>query len=188
MVMFIERETEIWKQLAEVVSDEGFLIYDLERIGASGLRVTIAANTSSTTDSAISEDTTLASQGSVTSLDCSRVCKRLLVFLAVEGPALGLKSEPQLEVSSPGVNRNLRSAEHFEGAVGERVKVVCVRSGEDNRSEQATAKNGSPKEVLGVLENFVGERLSIRDELSKELVDLDLSNIKKARVDFHFGS
>lgn len=175
-MMFIERDSKVWSALASVISDEGFELYDLERFGSSGLRVTIANSSSQATEETDSK-AGVSSTG-IFSKDCSRVCKRLLVFHAVEGAELGLSEEPQLEVSSPGVNRALRDGVHFKGALGERIRVIC--SG-------ASSANGKQKnEILGVLEAFEGESLKVRDEKTEEIVSVDLSGIKRAKVDFRF--
>jgi ribosome maturation factor RimP len=159
--MFLEEQSEIRRKIAEVVGDEGFELYDLEQQGFS-LRVTIS------------------SESGVSSQDCSRVCKRLAVFLSVEGEALNVSSEPRLEVSSPGVNRALRSKQHFMGAVGERVKVVCSSLPGVEKEDESRSN------VCGLLELVENEELKIRDERTNSLVCLSLAEVKKARVDFKF--
>jgi len=52
--------------------------------------------------------------------DCERVSRALSAFLDVEDPIPGSYS---LEVSSPGVNRRLRTAEHFRRFKGHEVKL-----------------------------------------------------------------
>jgi len=52
--------------------------------------------------------------------DCSRVSHAIEDVLEVEGAVPG---RYDLEVSSPGLNRPLRSREHFEKAIGKTVKV-----------------------------------------------------------------
>lgn len=58
--------------------------------------------------------------GGVNLDDCARVSRALSVFLDVEDPIPGSYS---LEVSSPGVNRRLRTPEHFRRFTGHEVKV-----------------------------------------------------------------
>ncbi len=81
-----------------------------------------------------------------------------------------------LEVSSPGINRRLTRAEHFEGAVGERVKVK-YRGGED--------KNVVAR---GVLKGFDGTMAKICDEDSGEELMIAYHDVQEARVDFLFSS
>jgi ribosome maturation factor RimP len=107
---------------------------------------------------------------------CTRVAKRINDLPNVEELMPG---DSTLEVSSPGINRRLSRAEHFKGAVGERVRVTFKRM-----------EDGAPKKdtVRGQLLSFDGERLEIeRDEKKgggRETVEL--SSIQEARVDFPF--
>ena len=52
--------------------------------------------------------------------DCARVSRQLSAFLDVEDPIPGSYT---LEVSSPGVDRRLRTIEHFRRFAGHEVKV-----------------------------------------------------------------
>lgn len=56
--------------------------------------------------------------------DCAKVSRRISALLDVEDPIPG---SYELEVSSPGFNRPLRTPEHFRQAAGETVKVQLVR-------------------------------------------------------------
>jgi len=175
--MFFERESKVWSSIASVIKDEGFELYELERFGSNGLRVTIA-NIGFKAKQLDSNDSDEVKSTGISSQDCSRICKRLLVFHAVEGAELGLSEDPRLEVSSPGVNRSLRDDVHFQGAVGERIRVVCAG---------VSSANGKQKnEILGVLEKFEDDCLEICEETTNEIVSLTTSSIKRAKVDFRF--
>ncbi len=79
-----------------------------------------------------------------------------------------------LEVSSPGINRRLTRPEHFEGALGERVKVKF------RGDEQRTIVS------KGVLTRFDGNVLTIEDEDKGAPVMVDYALVNEARVDFLF--
>lgn len=97
-----------------------------------------------------------------------------------------------LEVSSPGVERPLEQARHFEWAVGEQVKLV-MREG-----------YGGPTELEGVLESFQGEvlalrlppklkakkgqRLNIPPREEWERVEIHRSDVRKARTSYPFAT
>jgi ribosome maturation factor RimP len=68
--------------------------------------------------------------------DCARVSRFLL-----ESPLLEelFPGECTIEVSSPGINRRLRYAEHFKGAVGERVRLVVDRKRLSSEGSVASA-------------------------------------------------
>lgn len=73
-----------------------------------------------------------------------------------------------LEVSSPGIDRPLRTVEHFERFVGD-TAVVKMSSAESGRSNWT-----------GVLAGVVDECVLL--EVDGERVSLPLSNIKKAHI------
>lgn len=73
-----------------------------------------------------------------------------------------------LEVSSPGIDRPLRTPEHFERFAGETVQIAC-QSPVEGRSRWT-----------GKLLGFQDEAVQI--EADGQRVALDLANIKRARV------
>jgi ribosome maturation factor RimP len=150
---FLSIEEPLWQILEAVVQDEGRELYDVEKLGSAGLRIFIKQATSE---------------------DCSKVLRRLMAVFLVDGPKYGLSFEPALEVSSPGINRELRLLKHFEGAVGERVKIVYKVS-----NDQIIGKKDAEK--TGIMSSFSDNKLKIEEQ------EIELSAIKKARVDFQFG-
>lgn len=167
LILFADRTTEIWKRIEGLVQNEGLGLYDLELL-SGGIKVTVCAGSQEN------------SKKGVTSGDCSKVCKRLLVLATAEGGDLGISSQPQIEVNSPGINRPLRVLEHYTGAVGERVKLVLA--GDSN----------FPSELIGELISFDGDLLKVVTEegTKKSLVkrewEVPFNLVKRARVDFKF--
>lgn len=164
--MFIDTSSRLYQVLSDIVADEGLLLYDLEQKGS--LLVVYLAPAQSR-ESAVQE---AVQQGGVTSGDCTRVCHRLQIFFRAEGKNLGVGTEPVLEVSSPGINRQLRLPQHFSGAVGERVKVVT-------KSEKIGV-------LVGILTKVDSGTLSIEEEGKGVLREIGLEDIKRAHVDFRF--
>ena len=66
--------------------------------------------------------------------DCEVVSRQVSALLDVEDPIVG---DYSLEVSSPGMNRRLVKAEHFEKFAGEKVKVKLKRLVEGRRNFKA---------------------------------------------------
>ena len=66
--------------------------------------------------------------------DCEAVSRQVGALLDVEDPISG---DYSLEVSSPGLNRRLVKAEHFERFAGENVKVKLKRLFEGRRNYKA---------------------------------------------------
>ena len=165
---FLDTSESLWQALVNVISDEGLSLYDAERLGGGGLRVVIAGK----------EDPSDGQQSmSVTSGDCSKVCKRLLYFFSVEGESFGLAQDLHLEVSSPGVNRSLRLAGHFVSAVGQRVKVVPL---------DGSLAGPSRDPFVGCLQSFDDGCLELSDERTGENVSIELKQVKKSNVEFKF--
>ncbi len=73
-----------------------------------------------------------------------------------------------LEVSSPGIDRPLRTPEHFQRFIGETVQVVC-QSPVEKRSRWK-----------GTLQGFADDAVLL--EVDGEQVALQLDNIKRANV------
>lgn len=71
----------------------------------------------------------------VTLADCELVSGQISAFLDVEDPLPGSYT---LEVSSPGLDRRLRTAEHFRRFVGEEVKVQLHEPVEGRRRLRGT--------------------------------------------------
>lgn len=160
----------LWQVVFEIVSDEGLSLYDIELLSSRALRIFIER------EHAVAGET--KGQGGVKSEDCTRVCRRLMVYFAAAGEPLGISSEPEIEVSSPGINRHLRLERHFRSAVGERVKVV------------GAVKNGDGQlhglSVVGSLRETSPENVVIVDESSGTECSFRYEEISKARVDFRF--
>jgi ribosome maturation factor RimP len=64
-------------------------------------------------------------QGGITLADCELVSGQVGALLDVEDPVPGAYD---LEVSSPGLDRKLRTVEHFERFVGHEVRVELARA------------------------------------------------------------
>lgn len=159
---YVDKNDVLWQKLAAVIEDEGLSLYELEKLGEMQLRV------------AIDRPGVKEAGKGVSSGDCTNVCRRLMVYLSVEGGALGLAREPEIEVSSPGVNRTLRLPEHFAAAVGSRIKVLAAEGAKGSRT------------LLGTLASFDGENITVLDEQSNQEATVALSRVKKARVEYKF--
>lgn len=168
-------QTAMWRMIDEVATSEGVQLFDIEFPsdgGASGrsgvVRVYITKPASADTGGA--EDAP-ERRSSVTFEDCVRVTKRLLDIDEAEP---FVPASCVLEVSSPGINRALRLPVHFVGAVGERVKVKF-------RNAQS-----SYQVVTGQLRAADDQNLEIESEEKKEVLRVNISDVKEARVDFKF--
>lgn len=165
-------EDKLWSELASIAHDEGLELYDIEPFGSGGLRIFVQPlkGAGETVDS--------AAQGGISLDDCSRLCRRLMVFFEAEAGRFGLPTEPVIEVSSPGVNRALKYREHFGGAVGERVKVTL--------DEPATVADKLAGTVCGVLRQAQDDGITVLEEKSNIDISMPYHAIRKVRIDFQF--
>ena len=78
-----------------------------------------------------------------------------------------------LEVSSPGIERELSRDEHFEWAIGEEVEIKLY-----------AAVNGA-KSYKGELVSYDGSTITVRS--GENEISLDYKNVSKAKTIFDFG-
>ena len=150
---------QIREYIEEIVNQEGFEVYDIEYPSSSVsgvIRVYI-----------------FSSSKTVTVSDCATISRRIANLPEYEEIVPG---NVTLEISSPGINRSLKTKEHLKGAISERVKVQ-LKSAIENK-----------KSFLGILKNFNGELLTIFDESLKKEVQIEYDSIASARRDFDFNS
>jgi len=127
----------------EVTSREGCILYDVEFVGVGKGR-TLRLYIDRDTPEGVGID------------DCSNV-SRALNSLLDEADAVPGESYT-LEVSTPGIERPLRKAWHFEKAVGKKIWVKTNRAFESFGVEDKKWK--SAKQIEDVLTAFDGENLS----------------------------
>jgi len=137
----VGRKEEILEKVrtiaAPLAAAEGLELVDVELAGAGGhptLRLYI--------DKA----------GGVSLDDCTQVSRALSAALDVEDP---IEGSYELEVSSPGLDRPLRTREHFERFAGEQVRVKTFGPLEDA---------GSRKTFVGRLQGMEGDSVIVEAE------------------------
>lgn len=138
-------------ELAEpVCADAGYELVDLEYTrGPQGWLVRVYIDHA---DGGASGGTTPVPTSSIGFDDCERLSRELSALFDVEDP---LPHAYSLEVSSPGVDRPLRTAAHFRRYVGETAKIVLTRG-------------------QGGRKNFKGRLLAVEEEDGSELVAIDV--------------
>jgi ribosome maturation factor RimP len=141
--------------LAPVVAGLGYQLWELEFLPRSGggmLRIYIDSSRDSP-EPGISLD------------DCERVSRAVSETLDAADP---IPSHYTLEVSSPGLDRLLRTREHFERFAGERVRLEMMQPVEGRKRFAGR--------LLGV-----GER-DITLELESGRISLPIDDIHRARL------
>ena len=84
-----------------------------------------------------------------------------------------IATEYSLEVSSPGLERDLVKEEHFEAYVGERIKVKLIRAVDGQR------------DFNGILEDFDGHAITLRLEDGGAIV-FDKKAVGSVNIHFEF--
>jgi len=107
--------------------------------------------------------------GGINVTDCARVSRALSAFLDVEDPIPGSYN---LEVSSPGVNRRLRTAEHFRRFKGHEVKVELKVPRDGRRRLRGELTEAAAGEITVDVEGSPWQ-VSMDDiEMAKLVVDI----------------
>jgi ribosome maturation factor RimP len=146
-------DSAVRELVADVVAAAGARVYDVELAGGV-LRVSVQR------DGGIDLDG-LA--------DLNRAISRVL------DEADPIPGSYVLEVSSPGLERRLRSREHWEGAIGERVKV--------KRTREAAPTD---RRVEGIVGSVNADTVTLHLDDGTE-VSLRLEQIESARTTFEWG-
>ncbi|AZZ38352.1 ribosome maturation factor [Bdellovibrio sp. qaytius] len=176
--------TEPWvKKVETIVSDiaqkQGCELYDVEVSGTGNarvLRIFIDKQTSTT-----HEDGTVTTGVGIE--DCSNVARALNEVLDVEGgPEIVPGGAYSLEVSSPGLDRQLKTKYHFEKVVGKKIFVqMDANLGSLGAQEKAIQLTKKFEEVLKAVD---GENLVF--DFRQETLKVPLNLVQKAKLVFDF--
>ncbi|CAN5692772.1 hypothetical protein BH10BDE1_BH10BDE1_01370 [soil metagenome] len=147
---------KVTRMAAEVAAREGCEIYDFDFVGGGNSRaLRIFIDKLSET----AADGTSTNKG-VSIEDCSNVSRGLNLLLDVDDVIPG--GAYNLEVSSPGLERPLRTAGHFKRAAGSRAFVKTFESFAELNSaldDASRAKLGKSKQLEGTIVGVEGDDL-----------------------------
>ncbi len=177
--------TSLWSTIEEIAREEGVELFDVElpsdtrRGGALRVYITkpktsgvvSAERGNNGADDVVAEGGE-SPRGGISFEECVRVSKRIL---DLDEQQELIPGNCTLEVSSPGINRKLRLPAHFQGALGERVRVKF-----------RSTETGATVVVNGIVRQASLDSVEVEGETKKEIVSIPLSGIKEARVDFKF--
>jgi ribosome maturation factor RimP len=174
-------DTPLWKTIDEVAREEGVALFDIDcpsdtsRGGILKVFITLDKNTVKQPvdgQGSVSSSEEQPQRIGISFEDCVRVSKRLL---DLDEQSEIIPGNCSLEVSSPGINRKLRLPEHFNSAVGERLKVKF-----------RDPNTGAGQVLVGRLLGSNGDMIEFEGETKKERFSIQLSDIREARIDFKF--
>ncbi len=109
-------------------------------------------------------------EGGITINDCETVSRKLSDLLDQKD---FIPDAYILEVSSPGLGRQLKKDKHFEKSIGEEIEIKLFKPIEKQ------------KEFSGILESFTEKVLVISEE-NGNLIEFERSNIAMVRLVVHF--
>jgi len=107
--------------------------------------------------------------GGVSLEDCSSISRAVSAALDVEDP---LQGSYDLEVSSPGLDRPLRTPEHFQKYAGQRVRV---------KTYAPIAEGDSRKTFIGTLKGYEDEKIVI--DVDGKLFHVPQALVSKANIE-----
>jgi ribosome maturation factor RimP len=114
-------------------------------------------------------------EGGISLDDCTSVSKELSAVLDVEDL---LPAKFTLEVSSPGLNRPLKTVADYEKNVGKLIKVKTFEALPDNAGNKR-------KTFLGNLESFSGNIVTIQLKEGQK-AEIPLDKVSRANLEFEF--
>lgn len=151
---YSKTETAVWQLAEPIAAESGFYIYDIEYIKEGGLwflRVYIDKD------------------GGITMDECEAFSRTLSDTLDEADPISG---NYYLEVSSPGIERRLKTEVHFRRYIGSVIDISLYK-----------AVNGS-KLITGILKKYENNEIAV--EADGEDILLPLSSVSKANLHFDF--
>ncbi len=145
--------------LDPVCTDAGYELVEIElKTGGTGQTLRIYIDYPSGSDKAVSFE------------DCETLSREVSAILDVEDP---ISSKYNLEVSSPGIDRPLRSPAHFRRFLGSDVKVALSHGLHDQ---------GRRRNYKGVLISVADDDSSITIDVDGTHFDLPLADLSSARL------
>lgn len=159
---YSEIEKKFLDLCLKVVEEQGLKLYDMEYFNSQKLLRVYIYNES--TKTAVIED-------------CSKVDKAFNPYFET----LEWLPELTLEVSSPGMFRNLKTIDHFKSVVGERIAVTISKKIEESESAGLSGKYYKEKKLKEVLSEV--DNSGIQLNIEGKLVFIDWTNIKKANLE-----
>lgn len=165
MKQSLDKLNELAEQVAE---SNGLRIYDLELVGsgrAQILRVYIDH----------------ADRSGISLEDCTKFSRAFGDVLDAEDPL----AEPyNLEVSSPGVERDLSKKWHFSESVGETI-ALTLNQPLGKFHQELDEKAGARKKMTGLLKAMSGDQLDL--DFEGKVFAIPMQYVSKAYVVFDFS-
>jgi len=133
--------------IKNIIEENGAIFYDSEIVSESGIRIFRIFIT--------------AKDGITLDL-CAKISRIISPIIDLNPPVSGTYT---LEVSSPGIERSLKSDSHFKGSIGENVKIKLINT----------------DKIIGKLNSYDGKSLEIIED-DGQTRKINIEDIDKART------
>ncbi|NOX16346.1 MAG: ribosome maturation factor RimP [Epsilonproteobacteria bacterium] len=137
----------IMETIKNIIEENGAIFYDSEIVSESGIRIFRIFIT--------------AKDGITLDL-CAKISRIISPIIDLNPPVSGTYT---LEVSSPGIERSLKSDSHFKGSIGENVKIKLINT----------------DKIIGKLNSYDGKSLEIIED-DGQTRKINIEDIDKART------
>jgi ribosome maturation factor RimP len=164
-------EKKFYELCLQVVEQQGLSLYGLDYVNGQNLLRLFVENPQTKTAQLD---------------DCARVDKALTPFFESED---WMPEEVTLEVSSPGVYRDVKEAIHFKDLIGERLALTLFKkiaeedivSGKLDSNDKKLLKD---KKIIAYLRDYKEDALEVSaDKNSDAKLSIKIENIKRANVE-----
>lgn len=156
-------EQKLYDLTVKIVNECGYKLYDVDYIpGSSTLRVFIMDEK---TNTAIIED-------------CVAVDRAFSPYCEEEN---WIPDELVLEVSSPGVFRDIKNKEHFEQNIGQIVSLTILGKLDEKFTSSLPAKIKGANKFRGTLKNVLDESFVL--DIDGSELELNYQQVKKINLD-----
>ena len=145
-----DTKQKVWQLAEQVAEEQGVEIFDIEFLGKHKILLRV----------------TLDKEEGITLDECEKFSKSFVSLLDVEDPISGSYT---LEVSSPGLDRPLRSLKDFEKNKGKLVRIVS--------SEKIENQNFIIGRIIDIRNGFI-QLLANKAE-----IDIPFEKIEKAKLE-----
>ena len=152
----IKIEEKVKKLINQQIESEGYEIYDIEYVKEGKeyyLRIFIEK-----------------ADGNITIEDCENVNN---IINPILDEAAVIKNQYYLEVSSTGLEKNLRTKEHYDKAIGKEIKIKLFKKDEHGN-----------KEIEGTLKKIDNEEITI--EKNGKNINIEIKDIAQAKTIYNW--
>jgi ribosome maturation factor RimP len=130
----------------------------------------------------------------VTVSDCEKVSEQISFQLEANPELQRQYNVSRLEVSSPGLDRKLKSEKDFQRYLDRKIRIIlksqALRSGETGPQGQSVLSEliGKQNTFSGILKSCLNGKIVLLDQKTNQEIEFAISNIAVANLDVDWNS